>query len=263
MDPAQVWNLPTRHLGQRVLVYESIASTNDRAMELAGDPANDGVVVLAHEQTAGRGQYGRRWQCNPGDGVLMSVLLFPPPHLRRPVLLAAWAAVAVCSTIREITGLESRIKWPNDVLLHDRKVCGVLIEQGKAVVAGIGLNVNQGPEFFAAAGLPEGGSLASLSGSTFDVPRVARRLIEDLDANYDRLLSGLAEVENAWQRRLGLVGVAVEVECSDRSHRGILRTLSFAEMAVETAPGPSIRLRPETVRHIRATTVGGWQPTAG
>ena len=72
------WRLTTRQLGTRVLVYERLDSTNDLAGALADDPANHGIVILADEQTAGRGQHGRSWTCAPGAGVLLSVLLFPP-----------------------------------------------------------------------------------------------------------------------------------------------------------------------------------------
>ncbi len=247
------WQLPTRLLGRRVIVYESTDSTNNRALELSDDAANDGVVILAHEQTAGRGQHGRRWQCGPGDGVLLSVLLFPPAELRRPVLLAAWAAVAVCSTIGEITGLESRIKWPNDVLVQERKVCGVLIEQGKAVVAGIGLNVNQAPANFADAGLPEAGSLASLAGRNFDVYQVATKLIEHLDSAYALLLTGRAsEVEAMWRQSLSLLGRDTEVASTDGTWRGRLRGISFESLELEVYAGSVLQLIPERVRQIRA-----------
>src|SRR6266851_1238289 len=159
MSPLEEWHLPTQHIGRRVLVYDRVDSTNAVAASLAGDPANAGVVVLANEQTAGRGQYGRHWECPSGAGVLMSVLLFPPPSWNRPAILAAWAAVSVCETVRQITGLPARIKWPNDILLRGKKACGILIEQGLGTVAGIGLNVNQPPEAFTAQGLTHGSSL--------------------------------------------------------------------------------------------------------
>ena len=114
------WQLPTRQVGRRVLVFDQLDSTSTYAASLAGDPANDGVVVRAREQTAGRGQHGRSWQCPADCGVLMSVLLFPPPPLRRPALLTAWAAVSVCDTIQQATGLQARIKWPNDVLIRGK-----------------------------------------------------------------------------------------------------------------------------------------------
>src|SRR6516225_4772837 len=128
MAPREEWNLPSQHIGRRVQVFDQLDSTSTRAAQLADDPHHHGTVILAGEQTAGRGQHGRGWQAPPGRAVLMSVLLFPPPSLRRPALLTAWAAVSVCETIREATSLQAKIKWPNDVLLQGRKVCGILIE---------------------------------------------------------------------------------------------------------------------------------------
>ena len=121
ISPREEWSLDTRRLGRRVLVFDQLDSTNNRAAELAVDPANDGIAILADEQTAGRGQYGRTWLAAAGESVLLSVLLAPPTALCRPAVLTAWAAVAVCSTIRAMIGAPTRIKWPNDVLMHDRK----------------------------------------------------------------------------------------------------------------------------------------------
>src|SRR5262245_2257463 len=114
----ETWDFPERHVGRRIVRHAALPSTNDHAANLAAGP-----VVLADEQTAGRGQYGRRWLAPPGSSILMSVLLFPPPPLRRPAILTAWAAVAVGETILQLTGRQAKIKWPNDVLLHGKKVC--------------------------------------------------------------------------------------------------------------------------------------------
>src|SRR5262245_1906379 len=111
-------------IGRRLLFLEQVESTNTVAAAHANDAANDGLVVVANEQTAGRGRHGRPWLSRPGEGLLLSVLLFPPEHLRRPVLLTALAAVAVCETIDAAAGLQPTIKWPNDVLIRGRKVCG-------------------------------------------------------------------------------------------------------------------------------------------
>src|ERR1700733_8142423 len=125
-QPRDIWNLDTRRLGRRTLVFPQLDSTNNYAASLANDPANDGVAILADEQTAGRGQHGRTWTAAPKARVLLSLLLFPPPELRRPAILTAWAAVSVCETVRRVVGLQATIKWPNDVLLLGRKVCGIL-----------------------------------------------------------------------------------------------------------------------------------------
>lgn len=253
MTPREVWHLETRRLGRRILVYDRVESTNTLAAALAADPANAGTVVLADEQHAGRGQHGRRWQCPPGDGILMSVLLFPPPELRRPVVLTAWAAVSVCEAIREVTSLQVRIKWPNDVLLSGRKVCGILIEQGKATVVGIGLNVNQTAESFATAGLTLAGSLAVAAGRPLDRDAVTRRLIEHLDRAYDDLYrGGLDGLEKRWRLLIGLSGQLVEVECLDQTYRGRFLELAWEGLTLRLPAGQTIYLRPEVVKHIEA-----------
>src|SRR5262245_6869784 len=180
--PSDTWELPTRLLGRRTIVFDRLDSTNTYAATLASDPANDGLVVVAREQTAGRGQHGRSWHAPAGSSVLLSVLLFPPPLLLRPALLTAWAAVSVCESIGELAGLEAQIKWPNDVLIDDRKVCGILIEQAKGAVVGIGLNLNQTAEYFAFAGLAQASSLASLTTKRYDGDAAARLLVQQLDA---------------------------------------------------------------------------------
>jgi BirA family biotin operon repressor/biotin-[acetyl-CoA-carboxylase] ligase len=245
------WRLNTHRLGRRVLVFECLSSTNNHAASLAYDPANDGIVVIAKVQTAGRGQHDRVWQCPAGTGVLMSVLLFPPPELRRPAMLTAWAAVSVCETIRQVTGLEATIKWPNDVLIRGKKVCGILIEQGCGTVVGIGLNVNRSAEDLASAGLTVAGSLALFTEKQMDCMGIARDLIVRLDEEYDRLCRGdLTTLEESWKWRIGLIGEPVQVDCLDGERRGRLRDCTFAGLEIEMADGSVFRPLPENVRHI-------------
>lgn len=249
MPPRDEWHLDTRHVGRRVLRFDQLASTNDYAASLADDLSNDGIVILADTQSAGRGQHGRSWHCPPGHGVLLSALVFPPPPLRRPVVLAAWATVAVCETVQRLTGLDPRIKWPNDVFVRERKVCGILVEQGRGTVMGIGLNVNQPATAFAAAGLPEAASLASLTGKHFEVAAIARLLIEDLDRTYAELLTGATDaVEARWRARIGLMDQIVAVETPALTHKGQLQALSFDALVLTGG----VRLSPESVRHLRA-----------
>jgi BirA family biotin operon repressor/biotin-[acetyl-CoA-carboxylase] ligase len=263
--PREEWTLDTRRLGRRVLVYDRLDSTNNRAAQLADDPANEGIAILADEQTAGRGQHGRTWLAAPGQSVLLSILLSPPPELCRPAVLTAWAAVAVCTTIRETIGWQTRIKWPNDVFLHDRKVCGILIESvtGRRVgsvsarrttpcfITGIGLNLQQSAETFAAAGLPEATSLAQFTTSPLDTHAVAADLIRQLDRDYDRLCQGdLGTLETCWRERLGLLGKHVVAECHDATHRGRLIELSFRAVELGRPGEPSLVLAPERIQHL-------------
>lgn len=131
--------------GERFFYQPEVTSTNTLAMRLAHERPEEGLVVLADSQTAGKGRQGRRWVDMPGCNVLSSTLLRPlfPPHL-----LVMVASLAVVEAIEQSCGIQAAIKWPNDVLIGDRKVCGILIEtshdaQGRLIaVLGIGVNVN-------------------------------------------------------------------------------------------------------------------------
>jgi BirA family biotin operon repressor/biotin-[acetyl-CoA-carboxylase] ligase len=256
-DPYQVWELSTGSLGRRVLVFDRLSSTNTLATEQAGDPANHGLAILADEQTAGRGQHGRSWLAAPRCSVLLSVLLFPPPILRRPVVLTAWAAVGVCALVGDLLGVQPLIKWPNDVLLGGKKVCGILIEQGQRgaelhAVAGIGLNVAQTAEEFTAAGLPEAISLACAGLAAPDTHAVARRLLARLDEEYQGLLSGdLSGLEERWAGGLGLLGRPVRAECLDGVRRGALTELRFSGVVLEDERGRQV-IQPEAILHLEA-----------
>lgn len=266
MTPREEWSLDTHHLGRRVLVFDRLDSTNNLAAQLADDPANEGLAILADEQTAGRGQQGRTWMAAPGQSVLMSLLLAPPAELCRPVVLTAWAAVAVCAAIREIIPSSPRIKWPNDVLLHDRKVCGILIEStcGRlrlsaadakpqaVMIVGIGLNVQQSAATFAAAGLPEATSLAQFAAGPLDTQAVAAALIRQLDRDYDALRQGdLNTLETSWKHHLDLVGKQVAAECHDGTHHGRLIELSFRGVELAREGKRLLVLPPERVQHLR------------
>jgi BirA family biotin operon repressor/biotin-[acetyl-CoA-carboxylase] ligase len=250
----ETWDFPDRLVGRRVMHHTVLLSTNDLAATLATTPANSGTVILADEQTAGRGQYGRRWLAPPGSSVLMSILLFPPRELCRPAILTAWAAVSVGETILQLTGRQAKIKWPNDVLLHGKKVCGILIEQAAGTVIGIGLNVNQSAEDFERAGLPLAGSLAAATGRSFNHMAVAHALIEKLNAEYDLLLSGeRTTLEACWKWRFGLLGRDVRAECADgTTHRGRLTELTFQGIQLEQPGGTVMTLVPETVRSLNS-----------
>jgi BirA family biotin operon repressor/biotin-[acetyl-CoA-carboxylase] ligase len=256
-DILDIWHLETRRIGRRVLVYSHIDSTNSHALQMSGEPDADGLALLADVQTAGRGQHGRKWLARPRSSVLMSVLLFPPEEVNRPALLIAWAAVSVAEVARHLTGVTPRIKWPNDVLLHERKVAGILIEQSRfagrhVTVAGIGLNVTQTEEEFAAAELPEATSLGACGATVGDPRAVARLLLERLDETYDRLCRGdRGELEQRWRERLGFLGDEVIVELPKSRVRGQVVECGFDGVVLRTADGELWQAPPESILHIR------------
>lgn len=206
--------LGTLRLGRRVAVWNRIGSTNDEAARGASTLANDGLVVLAEEQTRGRGRRGRTFSAPPRSCVLMSVLLFPPAELvplgpdsiRGTVWLTALGAVAAAEVVAERTGREARIKWPNDVRVDGRKLAGVLVERAirppsqSAVVVGIGLNVNPEVDDFPPELRDSVSSLRALTGRTFDRSDIVRDLIRRLDHWYDRgLREGPDSLATPWR----------------------------------------------------------------
>jgi BirA family transcriptional regulator, biotin operon repressor / biotin---[acetyl-CoA-carboxylase] ligase len=259
-SPSEEWTLPTSRIGRRVVLYDCLESTNTLALALASDARQDGLVVLAREQTAGRGQYGRSWLAPPGSSVLLSTLVFPPPALRRPVVLTAWAAVSLCALVKQFTGKPPRIKWPNDVQASGRKLAGILIEQRAAgpdrlaTVLGIGVNVAQPAAWFEQAGLTEATSLACLSdGAAPDYPDVARRLVRILDEEYSRLLDGdLGTLEGAWQRHLGLLGKPARLELhTDETVHGRIHQLTFNAVELDVSGDTRFTCAPERIKHIQ------------
>lgn len=132
-------------LGDRIEWHDSLGSTNDRARELAleKEGIEHGFVVGTEEQTAGRGRKGARWISEPGLGLAFSMIARPPWEKERWGWLSLAAGLAVCGTLEGLE-LTPEIKWPNDVLIEGRKVCGILIETvGESAVIGIGINVNE------------------------------------------------------------------------------------------------------------------------
>jgi BirA family biotin operon repressor/biotin-[acetyl-CoA-carboxylase] ligase len=166
----------------------------------------------------------------------------------------------VCETIGELTGLSTQIKWPNDVLIDGKKVCGILIEQRTtgqadfplAAVVGVGLNVTQSPDFFEQANLPDATSLGIASRRVFDLAAVAKSLLQQLDPQYQRLIDGAeAALEAMWNARLGLLGKMVVAECIQHRHEGRLVSSAFAALEIENQDGSVVRLAPESIRTLR------------
>jgi BirA family biotin operon repressor/biotin-[acetyl-CoA-carboxylase] ligase len=231
-----------------LVVFDEVASTNDLASDYP-----DTTAVLSRHQTAGRGQYGRQWASRPNDSMLLSVKLAPPPDLRRPVLLTALAVVSVADAVRELCGLDAAVKWPNDLLVGGRKVCGVLIEQAVGVVVGIGLNLNQDAEAFRAAGLPTATSLFLETGRNFEPLAAAEAVLDRLDREFARLAAGVTlPLEAAWATRLGLSGKPVRgTLLGGTVFAGTLKGVGFESVLLLTDAGPA-GFQPERIRRQEA-----------
>ena len=177
-------------IGREIIVLEQTGSTNDAILQVATPDSNEGLVLFAEHQTAGRGQRGNRWESAAGKGLWFSILLRPKIDLASSPQLTAWAAEAVSGAIQNEFSLTPTIKPPNDVQIDGCKVAGVLVEmraQEKAAhlaIAGIGVNVNQSREDFPKELQRRATSLAMALGKQVDRQNFAIALLRELDRTY-------------------------------------------------------------------------------
>ena len=210
-------------VGHNIVYLKSVTSTMDAAKELAERGAQEGTVVVAEEQTLGRGRFGRRWASNAGQDLLFSVLLYPSGWVFSRLSLAV--PVAVLRAIRRTCGLSPTVKWPNDVRIGDKKLCGILVEsavQGAQIhhaIAGIGINVNLEPAQHPDAG-PAITSLAVEMGRPVSRDDLFLATLTELGAIYDHL-RGWDDVQEEWMASLETLGRQVQVRWGEQLEEGV------------------------------------------
>lgn len=190
----------------------SVDSTNLVLRRMAGTAA-DGTAVAALEQSAGRGRSGRSF-LSPAGGLYLSMLLRPDVEAERLPTLTPVAGVAVCRAIERVCGVSGAIKWPNDVVLGGKKICGILVESvfgsgAPCVIVGIGVNANT--REFPAELRAIAGSIRDVTGRDCDLEELAAVLMEELDACYAAWLAGTDEALEEYRRRCLTVGREVLV----------------------------------------------------
>lgn len=240
---------PGQVIGHTVEHHAIIGSTNDRVRELAAEGAREGVVVVADTQTAGRGRLGRRWQDRPGGALLLSVLLRPRLQADRLPLVGLAAAAACARAIREATGVDARVKWPNDLVVLPRgeeagtgarKLGGILLEGGAGfAVLGIGINVTEAPEIPPGAGSLPPTSLAQEQGRPLSRERLPADLLARLDEMYAALTAGdLTGILDAWRALDITLGKPVTFLVGGERGEGVARDISpDGALIVETCQG--------------------------
>ncbi len=228
--------LTTVVLGVEIVSLETCGSTNDEARALVRRGAPGGTLVVAEEQTTGRGRAGRRWHSPRGPGLYFSLVLRPEAALRSPALLQAATAVGVAHGLMALTGRPADLRWPNDVLMRGRKVAGILVESVEtagppALVAGIGLNVNHAREDFPVALAADATSLRMEAGRRFPRAAVLATVLGSLEEWFERLRRGEATaIEEAWRPLCALLGREVWLLRGARQEvRGTVLALSPAE----------------------------------
>ncbi len=211
-------------IGGQVMRFQRVTSTMDVGWQLAEADAPHGMAVVAQVQTAGRGRFSRRWVSGEGDSLLASVLLRPPADAAP--LLSIAGALAASDAVRALTGLACSFKWPNDVLLNGRKVCGVLTEVRAdtdgdvTAVLGVGLNVNLDPTKHADIA-EDAASLASEMGIEFAVADAEQAFLAALRERYQQCLDAPQGLVNDWSTRLSTLGKEVTVRRRDGAVQGM------------------------------------------
>ncbi|MFW6108096.1 MAG: biotin--[acetyl-CoA-carboxylase] ligase [bacterium] len=247
-------DLHTRVVGRRVHVYERVRSTSDVIRELADEGAEEGTVVFAERQTRGRGRLGRRWWSPAGVGVWMSVLLRPPVRRESVPMTTIIGALAAADAIRSSVGLPAMIRWPNDVLVGDRKVAGVLVEAretavGRDLVLGIGIDVNAGQGEFPAEIAGRATSLSEAAGERVNRLDLIRALLRHLDRWYRiKLGRDLEAINDRWRELSATRGRRIVLEARGRRFAGTVAD-------VDVRFGIALRMSRGNIRHFRGEHV--------
>lgn len=199
--------LSTHILGKPLHFFPTIDSTNTYTAGLAREGAPEGTTVIADSQSGGKGRLGRSWVSPPGVNLYLSVLLRPPVSAAVAPQLNLLAAIAVADAIRETTPLSPAIKWPNDILVAEKKVCGILAEMQtdtsglQAVILGIGVNINAPPSAFPEELRDKASSLLIASGQTTDRALFTASLLTHLEKSYVLWLQeGFSTLRARWER---------------------------------------------------------------
>ena len=224
LDPDRITaNLKTRRIGRVAVVHEQTSSTNDIAAAYANNIANDGLVVFAEQQTAGRGRTGATWYSPHGQSLLFSVLLFDGPLAGE--LLSLSVAVGVAEALGTIGGNPARIKWPNDIMLTGRKLGGILVESrqsrtGTARVIGIGINCHQDCHTFPPELREIATSIDLATGTHCDRTILARRILASLDYWLTKAQDNRRGVIETWGRLSTQRGQRVTLAYDGRTFTG-------------------------------------------
>jgi BirA family biotin operon repressor/biotin-[acetyl-CoA-carboxylase] ligase len=223
--PAEVGKkLKTSIIGRAIKYFKEVESTNKTAESIA-EEAEEGTVVIAEVQTQGRGRMGRKW-VSPKGGIWISIILKPRMPPAQAYRLTIIAGLSAAKTLRRY-GIDARVKWPNDVIIKERKVCGVLtemeaeVDQLKYAIVGIGIDVNIDVKLFPEEIRDTSTSLQAELGHSVDRVQLLQRLLENLEFEYLRLQHNkFPQILNEWRGLLATVGKYVQINTPTKTIYG-------------------------------------------
>lgn len=246
-------SLNTGLLGKNLIVLDSVDSTNNVLKRMGAEGCPSGTTVAAHEQTCGKGRLGRKWESTRDDNLYFSLLLRPTFAPAEASAVTPLAGLAVCKALREFTGLDCRIKWPNDIIVGKKKLVGILTEMSaefdavEYVVTGIGVNVDQieFPEEIAYKAT----SILLETGRHYDKNRLLAALLKQIEREFTRNnLELTPEALDEYVSLCATLGRSVTFKKGER-------TLSGAAVGVTSAGELRVMLSDGTVRTLNSGEV--------
>lgn len=243
-------HLNTRMLGRSLRLFDSVDSTQNIAHRLVLEGCEEGTVVLAEEQTSGRGRMGKSWHSPKGKGIWMSVVLKPRIPLKQTSQLTLLTAVALCRTLNEMLPVEVGIKWPNDLLIDGRKISGILLESSgeddrlNYVVAGIGISANMEKNDFPEELLDKATSLRMESGQTIDRIALICRFLEQLEQLYFLYLQqGFSPIRTLWEALTITLNRTIRIQTREGWMEGTALSIDdMGALTVRTGSGETVKL---------------------
>ena len=251
--------LGTQIIGKKIHVFGELDSTNSEAYRMAREGGEEGEVVVADRQVRGRGRLGRRWLSPPGVNLYVSIILRPPILVRNATLITLMAAVATAKATKGTSGLQPRIKWPNDLLINNKKVAGLLNEmKGKAdkvefIVLGIGINVNMTMGMIPEQMKSTATSLREELGYEISRVELLHALLREVEQGYGAFLAGETEgILHQWETFSQMLGTVVEVRSFNEVVRGRVKGIdSDGSLLLLAADGSERRIVAGDVSYVR------------
>jgi len=253
-------NLKTKIIGKQAYYFDSIESTQNQALKMANDPANNGVVIVASKQTGGRGRSGRKW-ISPKGGIWISIILKPKFDISITTLFPIASALALAIAIEKTFSVTPELKWPNDLTINGKKIAGMLVDVSlesnkiESLVLGVGVNFNvnvkeiektlrETPNFY---------GVASLSDHKTDVKpiQLVQAFLIELEKTYNSLnAKQTKKIISEWSKRSSTIGKNVEINTIDEKIKGKAVKIDEDGALVISDNGKTSRIIAGDVIHI-------------
>lgn len=226
---AIVKRLQTKTIGKRIIYVDDISSTQHKAQELVLAGAEEGTVVIAEQQTAGKGTRGKQWFSPKGTGIWMSIILKPQIPAQYISQLTLLSSVALCRTISKVVNIDIGVKWPNDLLVGDKKVSGILLESSseddrlRYVIAGVGISVNIAKHEFPAELHERATSLLIEGGKEVEREPLLAAFLQQFEQLYELYIEeGFAPIKMLWEA----LSVTLQRPIAVRSAYGLIKGMA-------------------------------------